>query len=180
MPKSSSAHEANFKNRECRNAPIECRNVFPNRTVHTSFQECSNQTDYRLECLGKMSFLGFRTSTFSISVRNFFFPVRNFWVHHSTVRNKKNHSGAPFSVIFSHLSSTRKRKRNWMRTSRRGEKSPQTQHKKFRTTCGLRTCSCGIPKWKSPNTLFYKSWAPCEQIYVVTYVHELIWRPSVA
>ena len=58
-----------------------------------------------------MSFLGFRTGTFSISVRNFFFSVRNFWVHHSTVRNKKKHSGAPFSVVFSHLSSTRKRKK---------------------------------------------------------------------
>ena len=28
--------------------------------------------------------------------------------------------------------------------------------------------------------VFYSSWAPCEQIYVATYVHELIWRPSVA
>ena len=65
----------------------------------------------------------------------FFFSVRNFWVHHSTVRNKKNHSGAPFSVVFSHLSLTRKRKKNWMRTSS-GEKIPQTRSKKFRTTCG--------------------------------------------
>ena len=39
----------------------------------------------------------------------------------------------------------------------------------------MKIVSCALHDWP-----FYKSWAPCEQIYVVTYVHELIWRPSVA
>ena len=63
-----------------------------------------------LECLGNVIF-GIPHGHFFDFGAEFFFSVRNFWVHHSIVRNKKNHSGAPFSVVFSRLSSTRKRKK---------------------------------------------------------------------